>query len=188
MPSSESDDIVLLSTSPKPSGLMDCPRPRLCPRTPLLRLVLDLLARRDLANPSISRHTRSIRIRLSNCQPTELIQDRSSCSCKTARVRQHIRRTCPSKRIVTRAVAARGSVQRCSEVLRGICDVVEYAAFDQDVGVFAFECVAGVVGPVVVHCVQEGATPDFGGAAGGVVDVVAFEGDLVVGADEEERP
>lgn len=33
--------------------------------------------------------------------------------------------------------------------------------------------------PVVVHGVEEGVAADFGRAAGGVVDVVSFEGDEV---------
>lgn len=66
--------------------------------------------------------------------------------------------------------------------------MIEGAAFDQDVGVFACECVAGVKAPVVVDGVEKGAAVDFGGAARGMVDVVVLEGDLVVCAGEVECP
>ena len=47
---------------------------------------------------------------------------------------------------------------------------------------------AGIDVPVVVDDVDERACVDFGGAAGGVVDVVVLEGYLVAVADEEEGP
>lgn len=47
---------------------------------------------------------------------------------------------------------------------------------------------AAVVVPVVVDGVEDGVALDFGGAAGGRVDVVVFEGDHVVRAGEVEGP
>lgn len=152
------------------------------PHTPLAAL----LRRRDLPNPSIIRHARSIRIGLRHSQPIKLAQHTRSRASQRARICKSVRHTSPAQRILASAIAARGCIQRRSEVLLRGGDVVECAAFDQDVGVLAFEGVAGVVGPVVVDGVEEGGAADFGGAAGGVVDVVAFEGDLVVGADEVE--
>jgi hypothetical protein len=63
---------------------------------------------------------------------------------------------------------------------------VEDVTFDQGVGARAdVESVAGVVEPVVVVGVPVAVELKLGRAAGGVVDVVAGEGDLVVLAVSE---
>lgn len=47
---------------------------------------------------------------------------------------------------------------------------------------------ARVIVPVVVNGVKDRVGLDFGGATRGLVDVVVFEGDFVVGAVEVEGP
>ena len=68
-------------------------------------------------------------------------------------------------------------------------DVVEGVSLSDNVHAGAdVESVSGVGVPVVVDGVEERAGGDLGGAAGGVVDVVVGEGDLIVGACEVDGP
>lgn len=68
-------------------------------------------------------------------------------------------------------------------------DVFEDVALNEDVcaGFFDIEGVASVVRPVVVEDVPEAGSADLGGTAGGRVDVVVGEGDLVVFAEGEAK-
>lgn len=68
-------------------------------------------------------------------------------------------------------------------------DILEHGALDyyHRAGVH-LERVARVGVPVVVDCVEEGVAADLWGPPRGVVDVVALEGDEVVGAGEVEAP
>lgn len=60
-------------------------------------------------------------------------------------------------------------------------DVLEEVALCENLGLVAgLEGVAGVVGPVVVDGVEDGVSGDFGGAAGGLGDVVVLHGDHLV--------
>ncbi len=98
------------------------------------------------------------------------------------------------------AVAAHGSlagsaVVTDSEDLAGKTrlssglDVLEDVTLSDDLGAsVSLESVLGVGVEVVVDGVEDGVTSDLGGAAGGVVDVVALEGDHVVAAGEVHAP
>lgn len=67
--------------------------------------------------------------------------------------------------------------------------VLEDAALDDDVGAAVdLEGVAGIGVPVVVHGVQQGVSGDLGRATGGVVDIIAFEGNEIVGTGEVHGP
>ena len=99
-----------------------------------------------------------------------------------------------AKRAATRGAVVSDCVQQVDAVLDGLGDRLEDVAFSQDTAVLVRgdgERVAGVVVPVVVDSVEQGSlvcAADLGAAAGGVVDVVALEGDCVTAADEEEGP
>lgn len=73
--------------------------------------------------------------------------------------------------------------------LSGSLDVLEYVALSDNLGTrVGLEGVSGVGVEVVVDGVDKGVAGDLGGAAGGVVDVVALEGDKVVAAGEVQSP
>lgn len=67
-------------------------------------------------------------------------------------------------------------------------DILEDVALGHDVAGGDVKGVSGDGVPVVVDCVQQGVASDLGSATRGVVDVVALQGDQVVGASEVDSP
>lgn len=68
-------------------------------------------------------------------------------------------------------------------------DILEHGALDDNHGARVhLERVARVGIPVVVDRVEEGVAANLWRSSGGVVDVVALEGDQVVGSGEVEGP
>jgi hypothetical protein len=86
--------------------------------------------------------------------------------------------------------AARRSKDAAFVLQHGSLDVVEDVTLRQNLSArgAVVEGVAGVVLPQVVHGVEDGVAADLGRAAAGVVDVVALQGDLVVGAGGVQGP
>lgn len=80
------------------------------------------------------------------------------------------------------ATAGRGVLDRSLDTGEGV-------ALGKDLGsVGDLKSVAGVVLPVVVDCVQQSVAGDLWGTAGGAVDVVTFEGDLILRTSEIQSP
>lgn len=68
-------------------------------------------------------------------------------------------------------------------------DVLEDVSFGYDHGSGSnVKCVPGAGVPVIIYRVQKGIANHLWSAAGGVVDVVSFEGNEIVGAGEVEGP
>lgn len=82
-------------------------------------------------------------------------------------------------------VGVDGEDGACAVAVVSGLDVLEDVAFDEDVctGFCDVKGVACVVGPVVREDVPEAGGADFGGSAGGLVNVVVCKGDFVVLAE-----
>lgn len=98
--------------------------------------------------------------------------------------------TVPADIGLTSSRGTRGSKQLALDAgLDGSGDVREEITLSEDVGAGAdLKGVAGVVVPVVVDGVQVGVALDLRGAAAGLVEVVALQGDLVAGAVQVDVP
>lgn len=165
------------------------PRPPLQNRPPHLRRILRTTTA-QLPHASIIRHSLHIRVRLRDSQTRELAQNTRVATSQFPRLRERVHSASPLQ--TTLALARRtlviGSEKLSSKVLLSGLHIVENTSFDQDVAGRSLKRVPGVVGPVVVDGMEESVLVDLWRAAGGVVDVVALEGNLVILAREEESP
>ena len=86
-------------------------------------------------------------------------------------------------------VGSRGKELSCKTSLGGCLDVLENVALGDNLGTsIGLKGVARVGVEVVVDGVEKGVAGDLGGAARGVVDVVALESDKVVATGEVQTP
>lgn len=147
----------------------------------------------DLANTSVVLDARAGGRGVSNSLAREVAQEAGVGLVERARAVQyidHARAAEPSLALLVGSRVGRGEeLADDGGADDGSGDVLEHVALCEDHGAGVdLEGVACRRGHVVVHKVQERATSDLGGAAAKVVDVVALEGDGVVGAGEVEVP
>lgn len=152
--------------------------------------------RLQLANASVALDTSSnlTRRRSLDALICKAAQEVRRATAPVTTVSQLVDLASPSERAAASLSVVHDSIQEVDTVLDRLRDRFEDVALSEHSAVL-FGCdgkrVAGVVVPVVVDGVQKSAfvcAADLGAAAGGVMDVVALEGDGVVGADEKESP
>ena len=144
---------------------------------------LDLTHTRSVSNIRASRR------RTRDALPLKVAQEVRIATTQGTRASERVQLAGVTERRRADGIRAGGRApEELARVLqqRGL-DVLEDVALGDDVGAVV-EGVARVGVEVVVDGVDEGVAADLGGAAGCVVDVVALEGDEVVGARQVERP
>jgi hypothetical protein len=145
----------------------------------------------DLANTSLGLDGRSISSSSSSGIALERAKNRSIRALKRRAAGVCIRRASVlDSSLALSGAAARRSKDAAFVLQHGSLDVVEDVTLRQNLSArgAVVEGVAGVVLPQVVHGVEDGVAADLGRAAAGVVDVVALQGDLVVGAGGVQGP
>jgi hypothetical protein len=145
----------------------------------------------DLANTSLGLDSRSISSSSRSGIALERAKNRSIRALKRRAAGVCVRRASVlDGSLALSGAAAERSKDTALVLQHGSLDVVEDVALSQDLSArgAVVEGVAGVVLPQVVHGVEDGVAANLGRAAAGVVDIVALQGDLVVGAGGVERP
>lgn len=143
----------------------------------------------DLTNTSGVRHIGARRSRTSNALPLEVAKEGGVRSTQRSRATKsvdlaHVSQSSTANRIRPRARAAE-ELPRVTQQRR--VHILEHVPLRHDVRPVV-ESMPRVSIEVVVHSVQQGVAADLGGAPRGVVDVVALEGNQVVGARQVQRP
>ena len=143
----------------------------------------------DLTNTSGIRHIGARRPSASNALPLKVAQERRVRSPQRTRATKGVNLAHMSQRRTANRIRPR---TRAAEKLPGVTQqrgihILEHVALRHDVRPVV-ESVTRVGVEVVVHGVQQGVAADLGGAPRGVVDVVALEGNQVVGARQVQRP
>lgn len=156
------------------------------PTPSLSRSHLDLSNTSSQHHVAVGFHGRRNRVTLEAAEHTRILSDKGSTAAKG------VNKANMSQ--VGLANSIGGSIWRCEELAVVLqkwgLDVLENVAFGDDTraGAADVEGVAGVLVPHVVDGVEEGGASNLGGAAGGVVDVVADHGDEIAGAGEVDTP
>lgn len=145
----------------------------------------------DLAHASLGLDSRRIRRRRRRGIALESAQNRriGALQRRAAGVRVRGAGVLESS-LALRGAGGEGGEDAALVLEHGGLDVGEDVALGEDLaaGGAVVEGVARVVLPQVVDGVQHGVAADLGRAAARVVDVVALQGDLVVGASGVQRP